>query len=111
MTTLLPKDSDNNPIPALRLKQDAAHAIGVSATSTRNTTAFDAQTRVISLYSTAPLYIAFGDNTITADSTAHFFPAGIYYDVAIGGGKNIHTPYLAVIRAEYDGTLYISEKE
>lgn len=113
MTTLLPKDADNNIIPALRLRNGGAHSIAVAATSARNATAFDEGTKVISLYTDVPVFLNFGDNTVTATSSDHYFPAGVYYDIALSGGasKGAHHAYVAVIRAEDDGTIYISEKE
>ena len=63
MTTLLPKDADNNAIPALRLKDSGAHVIAVSGTSARNSVAFSADTKVIGLYATGPVYLRLGDAT------------------------------------------------
>ena len=111
MTTLLPKDSNDNAIPALRLKENGAHNIAISATSTRNTTAFDAETKIISLYTDVPAYLAFGDSSITATTSDHYFPAGIYYDVSIGGDHSAHYTHIAALQVSQAGTLYISEKE
>lgn len=111
MPTLMPKDSDNNSIPALRLKNNGAHSINVSSTSARNSTAFGTDTRVISLYATVPVYLKLGDNTVTATSSDHYFPAGVYYDIAISSGKSAHNTNIAALRASNDGVLYISEKE
>ncbi len=111
MTTLLPIDSDNNPIPALRLKNNGAHSINVSATSARNSVAFDTNTKIVSLYATVPVYLALGDNTASATSADHYFPAGVYYDIAIGDERSGQATHIAAIRAEGDGTLYISEKQ
>ncbi len=113
MTTLLPKDADNNVIPALRLKNGGAHIITVSATPTRNTQAFSEDTKVVSVYTTQPTFVAFGDATISATASDHYIPAGVYYDIAIasGGGKGPHHDYLSVLAAASDGVLYISEKE
>ena len=111
MPTLLPQDIDNNPIPALRLKENGAHTINVSATSARNATAFAASTRVISLYCDTDIYIAFGNNSVNATTSDHFFPAGLYYDIAIGSERSGHDTHIAAIRSSVDGTLYISEKE
>lgn len=87
MPTLLPKDTDNNVIQALRFKQNGAHKINVSSSSTTNTTAFEQNTRVTSLYCDVPIYIAQGSSDVTASNTDHYLPAGLYYDVAIGGDK------------------------
>lgn len=111
MTTYLPEDTNDNPIPVLRLRDSGAHAISAGATSARNVTAFDAATRVVSLYSDVPVYIAFGDSSVTATTSDHFFPANVYYDLSIGGEKTAHYTHVAVLRVSGDGTLYVSEKE
>ncbi len=111
MSTLLPQDSDNNPIPALRLKGSAAHTISAGASSARNTTAFDADTRVVSVFADVPVYINFGGSTVTATTSDHYFPAGVYYDIAIGGDRTGHNTHLAILRVGTDGSVYISEKE
>lgn len=112
MPTLLPKDDNNFPLPALRLKEDGAHAIEATSTSTCNTTAFDDQTKIISLYATGPVYIRFGtSSSVTATSSDHYFPEGVYYNIATGGDKVAHYTHIAVICANYDCQLYISEKQ
>lgn len=111
MPTFLPEDSNDNPIPALRLKDGAAHTISASGTTARNSTAFDADTRVVSLYATVPVYLAFGGVSVEATSSDHYFPAGVYYDVSIGGEKTGHYTHMAVLRVNSDGSVYISEKE
>lgn len=104
-------DRDNNPIPALGLNPNGAHTINATSTSARNANAFDPNTRIISLYATGDVFIQFGDENIIADNTSHFFPAGLYYDFAIGGDKVMHTPYMAVIATNANCTVYISEKQ
>lgn len=111
MPTILPEDSNSNPIPALRLKSGAAHAITSSGTSARNSTAFNAETKVVSVYATAAVYIAFGDSTVTATSSSHYFPAGLYYDFAIGETRSGHYSNIAVLQVSAGGTVYVSEKE
>ena len=111
MTTLLPQDLNDNPIPALRMKSGGAHSIIVGTSSVRNATTFDADTQIISLYSDVPVYISFGDSTVSATSSDHYLPAGLYYDVSIGGDHSAHYTHIAVIQASGAGTLYISEKE
>lgn len=109
--TSLPLDNDKNPIPALRLRSGGAHTIAATATSARNTTVFNSATRVVSIYATGPVYLKFGDNTVTAAASDHFFPAGLYYDFAIGGGKVGQSTNVAVLRADTDCTVYVSEKQ
>lgn len=109
--TTLPRDSDNTPIPALRLNPTGAHQINATNVSARNTTAFDSDTRVISVFATVPVRIQCGDNTVVATATSHFFPANIYYDFAIGGGKTLHSRHIAVLAHSTNGVVYISEKQ
>ncbi len=111
MSTLLSRDVNNVPLPAMRMKNDCAHSIDVTSSSARNATAFDPQTRVISLYATGPVYIRFGSSSVTATSSDHYFPEGIYYDVSIGGDDTGQYSHIAVISANYDCKLFISEKQ
>lgn len=114
MTTLLPRDDDNNIIPAMRLVAGGGHTIAASATSARNATAFAATTRVVSVYATGPVFIQFGKSTVTATTSSHYYPDGIYYDFALSGGfsgKSIHYTHLAVLAADENCTVYVSEKE
>lgn len=111
MSTFLPQDSNANPIPTLRLKSSGAHSISASDTSARNATAFDEDTRVISLYADVPVYVNFGDSNVTANASHHYFPAGVYYDFSVGGDHTAHYTHVAVLRADTDGVVYISEKE
>jgi len=112
MPTRLPTDANNNPISALRLCTDGAHAVAVSGNSARNTVAFNAETRVISLYATTDVYIKFSGNASDgATSASHFFPAGIYYDFAIGDPRNGNYRYIHALRVSADGMIYVSEKE
>ncbi|HRQ60745.1 MAG TPA: hypothetical protein PLO23_04440 [Alphaproteobacteria bacterium] len=110
--TILPLDSNKNPIPALRLKSSGgAHAITTSGSSARNSTAFAAGTRVISLYATQDVYVRLGGASVTAANTDHFFPAGTYYDIAVGGDETGHATHIAAIQVSTGGMLYVSEKE
>jgi P pilus assembly chaperone PapD len=95
----------------MRLRDSGAHAITAGGTSARNSTAFNAQTQVISVYATTPVYLNFGDNTVTASNTDHYYPAGVYYDFAIGSTRTGHNTHLAVLSASGTGTVYVSEKE
>lgn len=110
MPTILPTDENNYPIPALRLLEGGAHKIVVTSLSAKNATAFDPDTRIISLYATAPIYIRFGGSSVTASAFDHYFPAHTYYDVAIGGDETKQASYIAALRAETDCVLYVSEK-
>ncbi len=112
MPTILPIDNNNNPIPAVRLKQGGAHSLTAGATTSRNATAFGADTRLVSLYATGAVYVRFGDASVTATTADHYFPNGVYYDFSIGGDKVPHYTHIAVLRAgASDVMLYVSEKE
>ena len=111
MATILPQDIDNNPIQALRLKTGGAHTITATSTSTANTNAFADDTRIVSIYAEVPVFISMGDVGITATNADHYIPAGLYYDLSIGGGKSGQASYIAVIAADIDGSVYLSEKE
>ena len=113
MTTLLPKDADNNPISALRLRSGGSHAISATATSARNATAFPDDTKVVSLYATGAVYVKFGSSTVTATTSDHYFPTGLYYDFAVSGGdsKGPRNTHVAVLAASTSCTVYVSEKE
>lgn len=111
MPTRLPLDANGHPIPAIRLKNAGAHTISATVTSAKNTTAFDSATEIVSLYATGPVYVKFGDSSVTATTSDHYFPMGIYYDFAIGGGEMKQASHVAVLRADTDCTVYVSEKE
>ena len=108
--TTLPRDNDNNAIQALRLNPNGAHRLNASSSSIRNSNPFKEDTRIVSVYATGPAFINFGDATVTADSSDHYYPTGLYYDFAIGGGKTLHYTHIAVMAAEADCIIYLSEK-
>ena len=112
MPTILPKDIDNHPIQALRLKPGGAHQIAVTTNaSSANETAFAADTHIVSIYANVPVFVAMGDAGVTASTADHYLPAGLYYDLAIGGGKSGQASHIAVLAADVNGTVYLSEKE
>lgn len=111
MATLMPTDDNNNPIPALRLKDGGAHSILATAASARNANAFSSGTQIVSIYATVPVYVKFGGVGVTATTSDHYFPDGIYYDFAIGGDGQTQFTNVAVLRAgTTDGAVYLSEK-
>lgn len=108
--TLLPTDTNNNPIPVLRPRPGYAQSVAVTATSARNATAFDAITRVIGIYSTVPIFVRLGNSSVTATTSDHYLPADTYMDISIASSSVQSYAYIAAIRSSSDGTLYISEK-
>jgi len=112
MSTFLPQDSNDNPIPVLSLKPSGAHEISATTGgSSLNSVAFDATTRVISIYAEEAVFVNFGDATANATATDHYFPAGVYYDFALGGDKTAHNTHVAVRSVSTNGKVYISEKK
>ncbi|MEI6985787.1 MAG: hypothetical protein WCK65_06630 [Rhodospirillaceae bacterium] len=110
MSTIQPLDDSGHPIPVLRLKSGGARIASAAAISTR-IGPFAGDIRVIALFATGPVFIRTGDATVVATGTDHFFPEGTYCDVSLGDQRQGRHSHLAVIRAEVDCTLYISEKE
>ena len=109
MTTTLPKDGDGEAIQALR-PSGAAHAISVTAASARNGAAFSSSTRVVALYATGAVYLKFGEGSVTASSSDHYFPSGVYHVFSLGW-KVTRATHIAALRVSTDCTLYISELE
>ena len=108
--TLLPTDTNNNPIPVLRMRPGLAQTIAVTSTSARNATALDAATRVIGLYATVPMFVRLGNSSVTATTSDHYLPADTYMDISVAGSNTQSYTHIAAIRASSDGTLYVSEK-
>ncbi len=113
MPTFLPRDEDFQPIPALRLKPDGAHAVAVGDSSARNAAAFAAGTRVIAVHCDVPVFLRSGDATVSASATDHFLPAGTYLHLSVGDNRQSrHHTHLAALAADSaPGTLHISELE
>ena len=110
MSTRLPTDTNDVAIPALRLNPGAAHSITANTSSNRNSVAFDSGTRVISLYATEDVFVNFGDASVTASTSDHFFPQGVYYDIAVAADASADYSHIAVLQVSTPGTVYISEK-
>lgn len=111
MTSRLPKDDDGNTIPVMR-PTGAAHKISASGTAAENSVAFAATTQVVSICSDVGFYYKLGlDDEVAATVNDHYLPAGVYYDIGIGGDKDAHYPYISVILATGTGTVWISEKQ
>lgn len=112
MSTILPTDDYDRSIPAMRFRPNGAHQIMVTEISNSNASAFYDDTVVVSLYASVPVYISFGDSSVIADSSSHYFPAGIYYDVSIGDSSDrMRYTHMAAIAANSEGVVYISEKQ
>lgn len=111
MSTLMPRDDDDRPIPALRPRTGGAHAVSVGAETARNATAFDATTRVVALYATGACRIRFGGAGVEADAADHYLPAGVYVHFSLGSAKAVRATHVAAIRVAGDCDLHVSEME
>ena len=106
----MPTDANNKPIPVLGFPSGkGAHMLSATDASSRNTTAFDPATKVISIDVEDPIYFRLGDSTVTATTADHRLPVG-YHDVAINQDSEI--THIAVLRAKSaDSEVHISERE
>lgn len=107
--TTMPLDTLGNPVPTLGYVDGGAKTVAITSSSTRNASAIGAGTKVVSIYATAACFLRFGDISVTAAATDHYFPAGTYCDVAVG--PDTKDRYIAAIRLDTDGMLYISERQ
>ncbi|MFK7839519.1 MAG: hypothetical protein AB8B83_04245 [Bdellovibrionales bacterium] len=110
MSTRLPTDANDFVIPALRLMPNGAHTIQSGISAQRNSTAFSNDTRVISIYATEDVYLHFGDASVSASTNDHFFPKGVYYDVAIAADASAAYSHVSALQVSNAGSVYISEK-
>lgn len=112
MSTLLPRDDNDQVIPALRLKPDGAHTLPVTGTPRTVPSPFAPSTRVIAVYATAPARLRTGTAGVEAAGTDHYLPAGVYLYLSLGDGRKERHTHLSVLSAgEGDGTLHLSEME
>jgi len=111
MPTLMPRDDDDRPIPALRPRPGGAHAVSVGAESARNATAFDAATRVVALYATGACRVRFGGAGVEAGAGDHYLPAGLYLHFSLGSAKADRASHVAAVRVATDCDLHVSEME
>lgn len=108
--TYMPIDNNNVPIPVLSLRAGGAHKLEAGAVAVKNVQGFDALTRVVSVYAQVPVYMNFGGADVSVDASAHYYPAGVYYNFSLGGGKVGHCTHLAVMAVGDAGAVYVSEK-
>ena len=109
--TRAPVDSDKQLIQALGVLAGGAHQIAVGAGSLRNSSAFNADTRVIEIFSDVACYFQTGNSSVTASASDHYLPAERERVYAIGGDKQTQHTHIAVIQAAGAGTLYVSEMD
>jgi len=101
----LPRDNDDQVIQALSLKTDGSHKIEAGQTSDRSG---ELSSKVVFLYATEAVYLRFGDATVTATATDHYFPKGVWFGFALKNIEDAHT-HIAALAVDADAVLYISE--
>lgn len=108
--TKMPRDDNNQSIPALR---PSVARVGVTAGAAAvRVGPFTTGCKVISLYCrTAVLRFQTGDGSVVATGTSHYIAIGERMVISLGAAEDVHT-HISVIRdGAADGTLEISELE
>ena len=102
MATTLAQDQDEfEPIQALPL--GTTQTVSVTGNSAANSTAFAAGTTVVRVVSTTDCHIIFATSPTATTSTAYLPANQVEYFKATAGEK------IAAIRANSNGTLYVTE--
>ena len=102
MATILAQDQDEfEPIQALPL--GTTQTVSVTSSSAANSTAFASGTTVVRVVSTTDCHIIFATSPTATTSTAYLPANQVEYFKATAGEK------IAAIRANADGTLYVTE--
>lgn len=105
-------DEDNNYIPVTGLLDSGFHALAATtSTHARNSTGFDAKTRIVWLYATEDMYIKFGGGTVQATNADHIFEKGMKMAFRVGTRQEQLYTHISALAVDTDGTLRISEAE
>ena len=120
-SSLMPADGRNESMPVLTYRSTNGTANSfvatVSSSSATRLGPFSADTQIITMNSNAAVYFVAGNSSVTATTTtAHFFPANLYYDFNVywGGqafGGSGHQ-YISLITsdASKDANVHVSER-
>ena len=122
-STLMPADGRSESMPVLtnRTMNGTANSFvsTVSSSSATRLGPFSDDTQIITMNSNAAVYFVTGNSDVTATTTtAHFFPANLYYDFnvywggqAFGNSATEHQ-YISLITsdASKDANVHISER-
>ena len=100
--TKIVEDANGHELQAIT--PGAAHKITIGASSVRNATAFNTNTKLAMIHSDVPFYYKTGDSSVAATDSDHHLPAGAYVGIGVDG----HT-HIAVIQDSGAGTLWITE--
>ena len=118
-SSMMPIDGRNEPMPVLYYRNTDGTANTFA--STISTTAvrlgpFSEGTRVLSMYANADVYFITGNSTVTAVTTSHFWPSGLYYDFNVFWGGSFNEDgadqYISLITSDWskDANVHISER-
>jgi len=112
--TKMPRDQNNNPVPALRARVGGAKRATTAGVADVRIGPFAAGTLVVELLCrTAALRYQTGDATVVADASSHFIDAGERLVRSLGNNDNGdgHTHISIIREGGTDGTLEVSELE
>jgi hypothetical protein len=119
LSSMLPIDGRNEPMPVLYYRN--LNGTANTFASTVSTTAvrlgpFSDGTRVLSMYANADVYFVTGNSTVTAVTSSHFWPSGLYYDFNVFWGGSFNQDggdqYISLITsdASKNANVHISER-
>lgn len=109
--THMPRDNHNNPIPVLKFADGGAQKVNITASSARNAVAFNANTRVVSIYLSGAAYMRQGGASVVATATDHYIPANTWIDVGIGHpDTGDFSTHMAFLRVDTDCVANLSER-
>ena len=120
VNSLLPTDGRGNEIPVLSYRSTDGTANTFASTVTTSAVRlgpFSKDVQVITMYSNADVHFITGNNTVTATTSSHFFPEGLYYDFNVYyGGNQFSTlggnQYISLITSDSskDANVHVSER-
>ena len=110
MALLLPLDDDGRPMPILGFRFRGCQKIPLTSSSTRNATAIDPETRVVTIAATGNCRFEVGDATVTADpDMSPVLLANSYADIPLTIEAERYIAFIA--EGEATGDAYIVERK
>lgn len=101
----LVKDVNNNPFPAAEPRDEKNHTIAFTGTTAKNSTAFDAASRMVLVTPKQDCFIRFGGTSVEAANTDMFLVANEPRYLKIPKGAT----HIAAIQLSSGGNLYVTE--
>lgn len=104
MSLLTGSDSDGHKFQAI-VTGGTSQSVAVSGSSTQSS-AFQAATTVVRVYSTTDCFLKFGTNPTAVANTSIFLPAGVIDYLGVPQNQSYK---VAVLQSTASGTLYVTE--